>query len=211
MGQWVIRGIVGEFRYNLVLDADAHNFIVGPRAPHAHPSQHLRPLLHGRSQPELRDLRPVQGRGHHDLQQHARRRRQGSRPPLARAGGSRSATRQFHRQSPQQRLRPLPDAASAAASCPRSGPASPRSGRCRVPPDSATRTTTCSTIRTPPKRSTTPSASRGRPSVPMPASPSTMSRLRVRKTSRCTPRHFKGARCRRSFLRRRRHLACPQG
>ena len=30
-----------EFRYNLVLDADAHNFIVGPRA-HAYPQQHLR-------------------------------------------------------------------------------------------------------------------------------------------------------------------------
>jgi hypothetical protein len=29
-GQWVVRGITGEFRYNLVLDADAHNFIVGP-------------------------------------------------------------------------------------------------------------------------------------------------------------------------------------
>jgi hypothetical protein len=31
-GQWVVRGLAGEFRYNLVLDADAHNFIVGPRA-----------------------------------------------------------------------------------------------------------------------------------------------------------------------------------
>jgi len=31
-GQWVVRGIEGEFRYNLVLDADAHNFIIGPRA-----------------------------------------------------------------------------------------------------------------------------------------------------------------------------------
>jgi hypothetical protein len=30
-GQWVIRGLTGEFRYNLVLDADAHNFIIGPR------------------------------------------------------------------------------------------------------------------------------------------------------------------------------------
>jgi hypothetical protein len=29
-GQWVVRGLAGEFRYNLVLDADAHNFIVGP-------------------------------------------------------------------------------------------------------------------------------------------------------------------------------------
>jgi hypothetical protein len=29
-GQWVVRGITGEFRYNLVLDADAHNFIIGP-------------------------------------------------------------------------------------------------------------------------------------------------------------------------------------
>jgi hypothetical protein len=29
-GQWVVRGITGEFRYNLVLDADGHNFIVGP-------------------------------------------------------------------------------------------------------------------------------------------------------------------------------------
>jgi hypothetical protein len=29
-GQWVVRGLTGEFRYNLVLDADAHNFIVGP-------------------------------------------------------------------------------------------------------------------------------------------------------------------------------------
>jgi hypothetical protein len=29
-GQWVVRGVTGEFRYNLVLDADAHNFIVGP-------------------------------------------------------------------------------------------------------------------------------------------------------------------------------------
>ncbi|HJZ55882.1 MAG TPA: hypothetical protein VKE74_13015, partial [Gemmataceae bacterium] len=31
-GQWVVRGLTGEFRYNLVLDADAHNFIVGPKA-----------------------------------------------------------------------------------------------------------------------------------------------------------------------------------
>lgn len=31
-GQWVVRGIEGEFRYNLVLDADGHNFIIGPRA-----------------------------------------------------------------------------------------------------------------------------------------------------------------------------------
>jgi len=31
-GQWVVRGLTGEFRYNLVLDADAHNFIVGPAA-----------------------------------------------------------------------------------------------------------------------------------------------------------------------------------
>jgi hypothetical protein len=31
-GQWVVRGLTGEFRYNLVLDADAHNFIIGPRA-----------------------------------------------------------------------------------------------------------------------------------------------------------------------------------
>jgi hypothetical protein len=30
-GQWVVRGLTGEFRYNLVLDADAHNFIIGPR------------------------------------------------------------------------------------------------------------------------------------------------------------------------------------
>ena len=29
-GQWVVRGLVGEFRYNLVLDADGHNFIIGP-------------------------------------------------------------------------------------------------------------------------------------------------------------------------------------
>jgi hypothetical protein len=29
-GQWVVRGLTGEFRFNLVLDADAHNFIVGP-------------------------------------------------------------------------------------------------------------------------------------------------------------------------------------
>jgi hypothetical protein len=29
-GQWVVRGLAGQFRYNLVLDADAHNFIVGP-------------------------------------------------------------------------------------------------------------------------------------------------------------------------------------
>ena len=28
----MVRGIEGEFRYNLVLDADGHNFIVGPRA-----------------------------------------------------------------------------------------------------------------------------------------------------------------------------------
>jgi hypothetical protein len=34
-GQWVVRGIAGEFRYNLVLDADGHNFIIGPTA-HAH-------------------------------------------------------------------------------------------------------------------------------------------------------------------------------
>src|SRR5262249_53652775 len=31
-GQWVVRGLSGDFRYNLVLDADAHNFIIGPRA-----------------------------------------------------------------------------------------------------------------------------------------------------------------------------------
>ena len=31
-GQWVIRGVTGQFRYNLVLDADAHNWIIGPRA-----------------------------------------------------------------------------------------------------------------------------------------------------------------------------------
>jgi hypothetical protein len=31
-GQWVVRGLAGQFRYNLVLDADAHNFIVGPTA-----------------------------------------------------------------------------------------------------------------------------------------------------------------------------------
>ena len=31
-GQWVVRGLEGEFRYNLVLDADGHNFIIGPRA-----------------------------------------------------------------------------------------------------------------------------------------------------------------------------------
>jgi hypothetical protein len=31
-GQWVVRGLAGQFRYNLVLDADAHNFIVGPSA-----------------------------------------------------------------------------------------------------------------------------------------------------------------------------------
>src|SRR5205823_4011022 len=31
-GQWVVRGLAGQFRFNLVLDADAHNFIVGPAA-----------------------------------------------------------------------------------------------------------------------------------------------------------------------------------
>jgi hypothetical protein len=31
-GQWVVRGLAGEFRYNLVLDADGHNFIIGPSA-----------------------------------------------------------------------------------------------------------------------------------------------------------------------------------
>jgi hypothetical protein len=31
-GQWVVRGLSGEFRYNLVLDADGHNFIIGPQA-----------------------------------------------------------------------------------------------------------------------------------------------------------------------------------
>jgi hypothetical protein len=31
-GQWVVRGLAGQFRYNLVLDADAHNFIIGPTA-----------------------------------------------------------------------------------------------------------------------------------------------------------------------------------
>jgi hypothetical protein len=31
-GQWVVRGLSGEFRYNLVLDADGHNFIIGPTA-----------------------------------------------------------------------------------------------------------------------------------------------------------------------------------
>jgi hypothetical protein len=36
-GQWVVRGLAGEFRYNLVLDADGHNFIVGPTAgTHVH-------------------------------------------------------------------------------------------------------------------------------------------------------------------------------
>lgn len=30
-GQWVVRSLTGQFRYNLVLDADAHNFIIGPR------------------------------------------------------------------------------------------------------------------------------------------------------------------------------------
>jgi hypothetical protein len=34
-GQWVVRGLQGEFRYNLVLDADAHNFIIGPQS-HTH-------------------------------------------------------------------------------------------------------------------------------------------------------------------------------
>lgn len=34
-GQWVVRGLQGEFRYNLVLDADGHNFIIGPR-DHTH-------------------------------------------------------------------------------------------------------------------------------------------------------------------------------
>jgi hypothetical protein len=34
-GQWVVRGLAGEFRYNLVLDADGHNFIVGP-TEHTH-------------------------------------------------------------------------------------------------------------------------------------------------------------------------------
>lgn len=34
-GQWVVRGLQGEFRYNLVLDADGHNFIIGPRE-HTH-------------------------------------------------------------------------------------------------------------------------------------------------------------------------------
>lgn len=31
-GEWVVRGVSGEFRYNLVLDADAHSFICGPSA-----------------------------------------------------------------------------------------------------------------------------------------------------------------------------------
>lgn len=31
-GQWVVRGLQGQFRYNLVLDADGHNFIIGPTA-----------------------------------------------------------------------------------------------------------------------------------------------------------------------------------
>ncbi len=31
-GQWVVRGLSGQFRYNLVLDADGHNFIIGPVA-----------------------------------------------------------------------------------------------------------------------------------------------------------------------------------
>src|SRR5262249_2649546 len=31
-GQWVVRGLSGQFRYNLVLDADGHNFIIGPTA-----------------------------------------------------------------------------------------------------------------------------------------------------------------------------------
>jgi hypothetical protein len=36
-GQWVVRGLAGEFRYNLVLDADGHNFIIGPSAgTHVH-------------------------------------------------------------------------------------------------------------------------------------------------------------------------------
>ena len=29
-GQWVVRGLTGDFRHNLVLDADGHNFIIGP-------------------------------------------------------------------------------------------------------------------------------------------------------------------------------------
>jgi len=31
-GQWVVRGLAGVFRYNLVLDADGHQFIIGPKA-----------------------------------------------------------------------------------------------------------------------------------------------------------------------------------
>jgi hypothetical protein len=31
-GQWVVRGLSGRFCYNLVLDADGHNFIIGPKA-----------------------------------------------------------------------------------------------------------------------------------------------------------------------------------
>lgn len=34
-GQWVVRGLAGQLRYNLVLDADAHQFIIGPTA-HTH-------------------------------------------------------------------------------------------------------------------------------------------------------------------------------
>lgn len=31
-GQWVVRGLSGDFHHNLVLDADGHNFIIGPQA-----------------------------------------------------------------------------------------------------------------------------------------------------------------------------------
>src|SRR5262249_2594868 len=39
-GQWVVRGLTGEFRDNLVLDADGHNFIIGP-TEQCHIHQHI--------------------------------------------------------------------------------------------------------------------------------------------------------------------------
>jgi len=55
-GQWVVRSLTGEFRYNLVLDADGHNFIIGPSGKcHIHHNIWMSsPELHARS---LRDDR----------------------------------------------------------------------------------------------------------------------------------------------------------
>ena len=94
-GQWVVRGLAGAVplqpgprrrRPQLHRRADGR---------HAHPPQHLRPLLHGGPEPELVDRRDLQGRRHPDLQQHLRRRRQGPGPAAGTSRPSRSAREAF--------------------------------------------------------------------------------------------------------------------